>query len=96
MFFHGTLGQAHGLGDLGVLAPVNAIKQKDLPRTLGQGAQCCFDVAKIIAGFECGLGFTGVAVGFVRLPAFADPRARSFAAQNDRWRCCRRSAADKC
>ncbi len=80
MFFHGTLGQAHGLGDVGVLAPVNAIEQKDLPGTLGQGAQRGFDMAQIVARFQRGLRLTAVAVGFVRLPAFVDPRARAFAA----------------
>ncbi len=62
MFFHGTLGQAHGFGDVRVLATVDAIEQKDLPGALGQGAQRRFDMAQIIARFQRRLRFAAVAV----------------------------------
>ncbi|MNI12457.1 hypothetical protein D3C73_656400 [compost metagenome] len=81
MFFHGTLGQAHGLGDLGVLAAMDAIEQKDLPRAFGQCAQRRFDVTQIVACFQRGLRFATHAVRRFRHQAFAGPNARAFAAQ---------------
>ncbi|MNY20191.1 hypothetical protein D3C86_1536610 [compost metagenome] len=81
MFFHGTLGQAHGLGDLGVFAAVNAIEQKDLPRTLGQRTQRRFDMAQIIARLQRGLRFATHTVRRLRHQAFAGTHPSAFTAQ---------------
>ena len=81
MFFHGALGQAHGFGDVRVLATVYSIEQKDLPGAFGQGAQCRFDMAQIITGFERCLWFAAVAVRLVGLPTFVDAHPRAFTAQ---------------
>ncbi|CAI8861010.1 hypothetical protein EMIT0P258_20487 [Pseudomonas sp. IT-P258] len=81
MFFHGTLGQAHGLGDLGVFAAVNAIEQEDLPRALRQGAQRGFDVAQIVARLQCRLRSAAIAVRWFHHQAFAGPAPRAFTAQ---------------
>ena len=80
MFFDGTLGHTHDLGDLGIGATVNAVEQKNMPRALGQAAQGRLDLAQVITGFQGGLGLTAVGVGF-GLPVMADPLARAFAAQ---------------
>lgn len=62
MFFHGTLGQAHGLGDFGVLAAVDAVKQENLAGAFGQAAQGGFHMTQIIARLQCRLGFAALIV----------------------------------
>ena len=81
MFFHGTLGQAHDLGNVGVLAAVDAVEQKDLPGALGQTAQRSLDMTQVIAGFEGRLGLHAKRVLLFRQPAFAQPAPGVFAAQ---------------
>lgn len=81
MFFHGTLGQTHGLGDLGVFTAVNAIEQKDLPRAFRQRAQRGFNVTQIIARLQCRLRAAAVAVRRFDHQAFTGADARAFTAQ---------------
>ena len=45
MFFNGTLGHAHDLGDVGIGATVDPVEQKNMPRALGQAAQGSLDLA---------------------------------------------------
>ena len=66
MFFHGALGQAHGLGNFGVLAAVDAVKQKNLAGAFGQAAQGGFHMAQIIARLQRCLGFAALVVGLFR------------------------------
>jgi len=81
MLFHSALGQLHGLGDLTVLAAVDAVEQKDLPGTFRQGTQCGFDALQVMIDLQRLFRCQARARFIQRLRRFGDAFAAAFAAQ---------------